>query len=433
MTLEELTPWLFARTSGGVRWGLDRTRELLAGVDDPHRRFYSLHIGGTNGKGSVAAMCASALRSAHRGQRIGLYTSPHLADFRERIQVDGRPVPDAAIVAAAERLRPDIERCDATFFEATTAIAFLCFAEAGADVAVVEVGLGGRLDATNVLQPLVTGVTNVGLEHTDLLGGSLAVIAREKGGIFKAGIPAVVGETGREPLDTLREAALHAGSPLHVVWEEVELGSITTTRLGTRVELTSSPWGRRSLAVPLIGGHQARNAAIAAVLLDKLPPGIRPDWSALEAGFAAVRWPGRMQLEEIAGTTFIFDVAHNPDGAAALAANLPVLDLPAPRVLVAGILADKDWQAMLQRLVPLCDAAIVTTPGSAPPGRRWDPEVPARWIADHYTIRPRVIRDLAAAVDRAATLAPHGTVIVTGSVHTVGDALGHLGVRPTGD
>src|SRR5690606_5675739 len=190
MTLDELTPWLFARTSGGIRWGLERTEELLAGVGDPHRHFRSVLIGGTNGKGSVAALCDSVLREA-AGGRIGLYTSPHLVSFSERIRVDGVPVADDVLAAAAARLRASIERTGASFFEATTAMALLAFADAGVEMAVVEVGLGGRLDATNLLTPLVTAVTNVARDHEEYLGDDLAGIAREKGGIFKEGVPAL--------------------------------------------------------------------------------------------------------------------------------------------------------------------------------------------------------------------------------------------------
>ncbi|HEV2130617.1 MAG TPA: Mur ligase family protein, partial [Longimicrobiaceae bacterium] len=257
MSLEALASWLFARTSGGIRWGLERTEELLAGVGDPHRRFRSLLIGGTNGKGSVAALCEAALRAeAPPGRRIGLYTSPHLVRFSERIRIDGRPASDELLLDAAERLRPEIERTGATFFEATTAIAFLCLAEAGVEMAVVEVGLGGRLDATNVLSPLVTAVTNVALDHTEYLGDSLAQIAAEKAGIFRAGVPALTGEREPEVLAVLRERAAEVGAPLRVLDELVRIESARTSVEGTTVTLDSAHWGRQSVRVPLLGEHQ---------------------------------------------------------------------------------------------------------------------------------------------------------------------------------
>ncbi|CAN5801132.1 folylpolyglutamate synthase/dihydrofolate synthase family protein [soil metagenome] len=427
MSLEDLASWLFARTSGGIRWGLERTEELLAGVGDPHRRFHSLLIGGTNGKGSVAALCESALRAdAPQGRRIGLYTSPHLISFAERIRIDGRPAPDGRLLAAAERLRPAIERTGATFFEATTAIAFLCLAEADVEVAVVEVGLGGRLDATNVLSPLVTAVTNVALDHTEYLGDSLAQIAAEKAGIFRAGVPALTGEEEPEVLAVLRERAAAVGAPLRTLDELVRTERVDTGAEGTAVAFASDHWGRRSLRAPLPGEHQARNALLALELLGLLPAELRPEWESVARGFAEVRWPGRLQVERIRGTTWLFDVAHNPAGVAVLANALGALELPRPLVLVAGILADKAWAKMLPPLLARADAAIFTIPPSAPPDRRWDPEMAARSLSPTGAVR--VIPDLAAALSRATTLAPHGTVLVTGSVHTVGDAMRELGL-----
>lgn len=429
MTLDELTPWLFARTTGGIRWGLERTERLLAGVDDPHRHFRSVLIGGTNGKGSVAALAESALRSAG-GRRVGLYTSPHLVRFAERVRVDGKPVGDEVLVEAAERLRSEIEASGASFFEATTAIAFLVLAEAGVDVAVVEVGLGGRLDATNVLSPMLSAVTNVAVDHAEFLGGDVAGIAREKAGIFKLGVPAITGASRSEPevFAVLSECAAAVGAPFYAVEDLAGMSGIDTNQEGTRARIDSRRWGRRELRVPFPGAHQAANALLAAELLGLLPDDLRPDWHDIERGFDSAVWPGRLQVERVRGTTWLLDVAHNPAGVAALAAALDTLDLPEPRVLVLGVLSDKAWEEMLPPLLARVDAAILTTPPSAPPMRRWDPEAAAA-AADRATgFTPRVVPDLADALDRATTLAPHGTVIVTGSIHTVGDTMVHLGL-----
>jgi dihydrofolate synthase/folylpolyglutamate synthase len=416
--------WLFARTSGGIRWGLERTEELLAGVGDPHRRFRALHIGGTNGKGSVSALCESALRAAHPDRTIGLYTSPHLVSFAERIRIGGRPV-DAALFAEAEaRLRPAIERTGATFFEATTALAFLCFAEAGVDIAVVEVGLGGRLDSTNVLQPIATAVTNVARDHTEYLGESLEQIAWEKGGIFKPGVPAVVGEGEPFTSEVLRHRAAEAGAPLVMLDAVARINDVEVSLEGTRFQLESERWGSHAMRIPLVGAHQARNAALAAELLGVLPADVRPSWDATGAGFANVRWAGRMQVVRQRGTTWIFDVAHNPAGVAALVETLDGLDLPRPLVLLTAILSDKEWDEMLPPLLSRADAAILTIAPTAPESRRWDPEHVARSI--DASVPVRVIPDLAAALMRAETMAPYGTILVTGSVHTVGDALAEM-------
>ncbi|HEX4933621.1 MAG TPA: Mur ligase family protein, partial [Gemmatimonadaceae bacterium] len=185
--------YLFARTTAGIRPGLGRTAALLALLGDPHRRLPAFHIAGTNGKGSTVATLAAILRA--RGLRVASYTSPHLVDFRERIVVDRAPIPPAFVVEFVRRWTPDVERLGATFFEATTAMAFEWFARSEAEVSVIETGLGGRLDSTNVITPLVAGVSTIGLDHVELLGDTIEAIAAEKAGIFKPGVPAVIGDT----------------------------------------------------------------------------------------------------------------------------------------------------------------------------------------------------------------------------------------------
>lgn len=430
MKLEDFVSWLAARTTGGIRWGLDRTEELLAGVDDPHRRFHSVLIGGTNGKGSVAALCDAALRADDRRWTVGLYTSPHLVSFRERIRIDGQPVEPARLLMAADRLRPAIERTGASFFEAATAIAFLCFADAGVDIAVVEVGLGGRLDATNVLAPVASAVTNIALEHTEYLGDTLEQIAAEKAGIFRSGAPALTAETDPGALAVLRLRAAEVGAEFRPVAESARADLISTGSAGTTMQLWSDTWGAQTLRIPLPGAHQVRNALLAAELLGSLPLPIRPTRDAVEHGFASVRWPGRVQIEQIRGTTWLLDVAHNPAGVETLVGAIDALDLPRPLVLVAGILNDKEWTAMLPPLCARVDAVILTVPRSAPADRRWDLAIVDGWLRRSLGVNSRCIADPGAALDRAATLAPHGTVLVTGSVYTVGDAMSILDLTP---
>jgi dihydrofolate synthase/folylpolyglutamate synthase len=426
VTRDDPLAWLFGRTTGGIRWGLETTEELLAGVGNPHRRFRALHVGGTNGKGSVSALAEAALRAS--GARTGLYTSPHLVRFAERIRVEGAPVEDALLLECVERLRPATERTGATFFEAATALAFLCFAEAGVEVAVVEVGLGGRLDSTNVLTPLAAAVTNVARDHTEHLGETVEEIAAEKAGIWKPGVPAVTAETDLAALRVLRERAEAVDAPFRALDEVAEIGDVEVRPEGTSFRYRSEAWGDRRVRTPLVGPHQARNAALAAELLALLPEGVRPRWEQVAAGFASVRWPGRFQVERLGGTTWVFDVAHNPAGVASLAATLDAVALPRPRVLVAAILSDKEWSTMLPPLLERADAAVLTLAPTAPEGRRWDPEAAAAALGGEARIPVRVIPEFEAALSRAVTLAPHGTIVVTGSVHTVGDALEVLGI-----
>lgn len=418
--------WLFALPPGRIRWGLERIRALLAGVDDPHRRFAALHIGGTNGKGSVAALCDAALRAS--GRRAGLYTSPHLIHFHERIRIDGAPVDERVLAAAAERLRPLVEQHDASFFEATTGLAFLLFAEAGVEIATIEVGLGGRLDATNVLHPLVSAVTDVARDHTEYLGEALTGIAAEKAGIWKRGVPALTAATDPDAVRVLRERAVDAGAPFGTLEEVCTLAELRTLPTGTCFTLRSERWGERALSIPLAGAHQARNAALAAEVLGRLPDEWRPRWEEVAQGFAGVRWPGRLQTVRLGSATWIFDVAHNAQGARTLAAALAEWELARPVVLVAGVLADKPWQEMLPPLLAMADGALFVAPPSAPPGRRWNPAGAAEALGSSSAVPLRAVSDFTAALARAATLAPYGTVVVTGSTHTVGDAMQVLGI-----
>ncbi|MGH7445768.1 MAG: bifunctional folylpolyglutamate synthase/dihydrofolate synthase, partial [Longimicrobiales bacterium] len=259
-TYEELVHALFPRLTGGIRWGLDRTLAMLAAVGDPHLHYRTIHVGGTNGKGSVAATIGRVLQEA--GHHTGLYSSPHLTTFRERIRIASEPIAESALVAAAARLWPHIDAAAPSFFEATTAIGFLALADAGVDVAVIEVGLGGRLDATNVVAPELCVLTNVSLDHVQLLGETVPEVAAEKAGIIKAGVPVVTGETAPDVLAVFAERARSVGAPLHVLPTDATM-NVSVALDGTRFALETRAWGTLDLHTPLIGAHQARNVALA--------------------------------------------------------------------------------------------------------------------------------------------------------------------------
>jgi dihydrofolate synthase / folylpolyglutamate synthase len=422
LSYAELLDHLFPRLTGGIRWGLDRTRSLLGAVGDPHLSYPSIHVGGTNGKGSVAAIVESVLR--HDGQRTGLYTSPHLVDFRERIQFNGRPISEADLLQSARMLWPRVEAEAPSFFEAATVIAFLAMERAGVDVAVVEVGMGGRLDSTNVLTPDVSIITNVALDHAQYLGRDLATIAGEKAGIIKPGLPVVTAAVHPpEVLAVLERRARDQGSPLHVVAEppaEVDAA-------GTAVSLETI-WGRLPLRLPLAGRHQATNLAVAVRALELLPAARRPSPQAVVEGVAATHWPGRFQIETLGATTWIFDVAHNAAGVESLVASLRDVGPARPLVALIGVLGDKAWGQMLPPLFAAVDAAILTDPPSAPAERRWDPESVLVELGSPPSAR--VVRPFAAAIAAATATAAGGTVLCAGSVHTVGDAMLALGIAP---
>lgn len=410
LTYDELIRDLFPRLTGGIRWGLERTEALLASAGNPHHSFRSVHIGGTNGKGSVAATVAALLQ--RNGHNTGLYTSPHLCTFRERIQINGRAISEDALVAAAGRVWPKIRELSPSFFEATTCIGFLALAEAGVDTAVIEVGLGGRLDSTNVITPGVAVITNIAMDHSEYLGDSLDSIAREKAGIVKPGVPLVIAEEAAQRHAIFRQLARDALRPV------AEPAGVSFDLSGTSFVHDGAPYKTR-----LIGAHQAMNAALAIETVASLGGPVAGE------ALGGIRWPGRMQVETLNDQTWVFDVAHNVAGVHALVASLQCLELPRPLALVVGILGDKDWQKMLPPLFAVADHAILTVPPSAPANRAWDPDAVLHEVA---AARAEVLRGFNDALARAAVVAANGTVLVTGSFHTVGDALIVLDRTPFG-
>lgn len=414
---------LFARVSGGWKLGLETTRTLLAALGDPHRRFPAFHVAGTNGKGSVVTTLDALLRA--QGFRVGRYTSPHLIDFRERVCVDGEPIGEAEVCDFIARWMPAIERGGATFFEATTALAFDHFARAEIDVAVVEVGLGGRLDATNVITPVATGVASIGLDHMQYLGGTLDVIAREKAGIFKPGVPAIIGEPDLAVRTLLAELATAAGAePVTIIDDEWPVSDIAVAETGTTFTVQQGG-RRRTLATPLVGRYQAANTVTALAMLDAAGGRYAAAGSAAESALARVAIPGRFQRHG----SVIFDVAHNPAGIAVLCDTLAAVR-PAPVRPIACLLTvlyDKPWQAMMETLAATVDRFVLSTPPSVPTDRGWvleDALHLARTRGWSAVAEPDFDRALAAARDGAAT------TLITGSFHTVGDAMARLQVSP---
>jgi dihydrofolate synthase / folylpolyglutamate synthase len=413
----------------GVPWGLARVESALSELGDPHRFYPTLHVGGTNGKGSVASTLAAVLTAA--GFRTGLYTSPHLCSFRERFQVDGRAVPEERLLSAAEEMRALVGRHGLTYFEAATVLGFHTFARERVDAAVIEVGLGGRLDATNVVRPEVAIVTNIAMDHAEYLGGTLAAIAREKAGIAKADVPLVTAETDPDVLDVLRAACASAGAPFHALAAD-RVRDVRVAGAGTSFTVETRGWGSFQLTTPLVGAHQAVNTALAIEALEHLPIELRPAAQEVRAGVAGVRWPGRDQIERIDGRTWLFDVAHNPAGVRSLVDVLERIDLPRPIVALVGVLADKEWREMLPLILGRVDRGMLTLPPSATAERRWDPAAAEQAVRpllpDGYPLVSEP--DFALALDRVRRAAGEGTVLVTGSCYTVGDALRVLGRCP---
>lgn len=407
LSYRDALDFLFPRTTA-IKFGLERTERLLAALGNPHHVVPVVHVGGTNGKGSVTALVVAALAEA--GWRVGTYTSPHLVDFRERITVGGVPISEAAVAMWTARLRPLIEAEGATFFEAATAIAFADLAARGAEIAVIEVGLGGRLDSTNVVRPLASGVTKIAMDHQKYLGDTLERIAAEKAWIAKPGAPFVIGEEDPAVIAVLASEAARAV-------QSIDAGVHPDLRVVPAGVAWDGPLG-------LAGPHQRRNAAVAAALLAALPVPYRPSSEATAAGFAAAFVPGRLDRRG----KWLFDVAHNPDGVRALVRALQDQAPAGPVHALVSILGDKEWPAMLVELDRVVDQGVLTVAPSADT-RKWDVEWLRQWLerSDRPLARARwrLIEDFPAALAEVQDGA--GTVLVTGSFHTVGDVMAALG------
>ena len=428
-TYDEALAAIETRGRYGIRLGLGRVRALLRALDHPEQAVRGALVAGTNGKGSVIALAGSALRAA--GYRVGETPKPHLVTYRERIVVDGRPIAAADFARLVDEVLPMADRISRrlgppTEFELLTAVMFRHFAEARLDVALVEVGLGGRLDATNAWDGGVAVLTNVGLDHTDRLGPTIGHIAREKSAIVKRGDTAVTGTDG-EALAILRRRCARLGVPLLVTPPAPLLG---WTRDALTVELPRL--GATEIA--LRGRHQAANAAVADGLLDALEAAgiatVRPE--ARRRGYATARWAGRLELVSgPGGREILLDGAHNPDGAAAFATALDDLRphlATGPLTLVWASMADKDVDGTLAAVAAspaMAGATVICTAIPDLPRALPAAELAARWRAVLPGARVETAPDPVAAVE-AALAAARGPVVVAGSLYLVGAARGHL-------
>jgi dihydrofolate synthase / folylpolyglutamate synthase len=405
---------LFALETFGIKLGLDNIARLVDALGHPERSFTSIHVAGTNGKGSVTAMVHAALVAG--GRRAARYISPHLVEVNERFVIGTTPVSAGALAEVAALVIPLAEDLRATFFEATTAIAFELFRRAEVDVAVVEVGLGGRFDATNVLTPLVGAITSIGLDHQQHLGGTVEAIAFEKAGIVKPGMTVVVGAMPEGASAVIRRAAAERGARLIGAADDALVDAVVTDgRTSLSIDTPADRYGPLTLA--LRGEHQVANALVAVRVLEAArDAGVPVSGGAIERGLADVDWPARLEVLVVeGGRRVLLDAAHNVDGARALASYLERWHPERP-ALVIGVMRDKDVAGILAALLPVT-SAVVATAAATPRA------MPAAELAQHVrtldpTRRLRVERDAAQAVERA--LAEAGTVCVAGSIFLAG-------------
>jgi len=414
-----------------MKLGLQNIRALLRSLGEPQKRYPSIHVAGTNGKGSTACFLASILTEG--GYRVGLYTSPHLVDFSERIRINGRAVPEARLVRYVRRLRPVIERRRATFFEATTAIAFKYFADEGVEIAVIETGLGGRLDSTNVLAPLVSVITNVSVEHREYLGSTIDRIAREKAGIIKRAIPVVTGSESPKVLKVLESAARERRAPFYRSRDLVTV-AFRTSVVDPLLDFRSEGLAIERVLLGLAGAHQIENARLALGALTLAMPGLGVPRSStskplfwdsgrvIRAGLEhVVRTTGiRGRLERIGPNgRYLVDVAHNPRGMETLVEELRRRGL-GKLVVVFGVMKDKDIRAMLRHIGKVARLVIAVRPET---DRAAAPEFIAS-AAGRLGVRCRVGGSVKAGLLLAG--AP-GRVLVTGSHYVVGEAISAVG------
>ncbi|OGL00936.1 MAG: hypothetical protein A3E31_09700 [Candidatus Rokubacteria bacterium RIFCSPHIGHO2_12_FULL_73_22] len=416
MTYAEAVARLLALRGGehaGMRPGLERIEALLAALGRPEERYRIVQVGGTNGKGSVAVMLAAVLRAA--GRRVGLYTSPHLVSFRERIRVDAAPIPEDAVADGVDALGTLVARLDATMFETTTALALDHFAREGVDDAVLEVGLGGRLDATTVGVPAATVLARIDLDHAAVLGPTLAAVAEEKAAIVRGGAVALAAAQTPEVTAIVERRARAAGVPLLLEGRDLHASLVQRDLDGQRIDCAGPGFALRDLHLGMLGSFQPSNALLAVAAARQLGA----DEAAIRVGLARARWPGRFQLARRREGWLVLDGAHNPGAARALAASLRDAFGDAAVTLVLAISRDKDARAILAALAPCARRLILTRSSSA---RSAAPEELRRALpAPHPDVRVAASAEEALAV----AAAPGGTPIlcVAGSLFLVGDVL----------
>lgn len=412
--------YLWSLERHGVKLGLDNIRRLLQAAGDPHRTYPTLHVAGTNGKGSTVAVAAAAAAAA--GYRVGRFTSPHLLRVNERFLIGTEPIADEALGRHLAFFREIAEKMafPPTFFEMTTAVAFRWFHECGVDLAIIEVGLGGRLDSTNVVEPAATAITNIDLEHTAYLGPTIAHIAAEKAGIIKHGVPLVTGNLCETARAVIHQTASEHAAPVAALGRDYRytlqggLGSQQFSYAGKAWELGPVP-------LALNGRYQGENAAVAVALLEQVRGQFpRLDITAVCNGLATVKWPCRLEKVLDAPPVYI-DVAHNPAGAQRLAAEF------SRAVIVLAASSDKDVQRMVQILSPIAATFIYTQFSGAR-------ALPAAQLAEIAGVPGTIVPDLAEAIEAGRALAsPETPLLITGSIFCAGEARAILMARHGAD
>jgi dihydrofolate synthase/folylpolyglutamate synthase len=427
MNYNETLTYLFDLARFGIKLDLSNTISLTSHLGNPHLKFPSVHIAGSNGKGSVAAMLQSILSKA--GYKTGLYTSPHLVDYRERIRIGNEMIDKDFIIDFVNELKDEIHKNGYTFFEVTTALAFSYFAQNNIDIAVLETGMGGRLDSTNIVNPLMSVITSISLEHTNYLGETLPQIAFEKAGIIKSGVPTITWVEDQETFEVIENVCAQRESPLSVIVNNPAESSVRGEPVADRkvkihqlsLDRTVFDFGEyKNLELSLSGRHQLANASLVIFALEKLKEmGWRIESRAVRNGLKDVSWRGRLEIFRKSPLTLL-DVAHNPAGTKALVDTLEEF-FPGKRLIfIFGVMADKDYASMLKEICRKARFIVLTKPDYK---RATDPELLEEVVlADNtpYEIIPRVEQAYVFALKNAGD---EDIICITGSHFTVGEFL----------
>ncbi|MCJ7508683.1 MAG: bifunctional folylpolyglutamate synthase/dihydrofolate synthase [candidate division Zixibacteria bacterium] len=402
----------------GVKLGLESITTFLEDIGNPQLDFPSIHIAGTNGKGSIAAILESILCSAE--YRVGLYTSPHLVDLRERIRICGKQIDQKSVVRFVNRYKNEIDRNKYTFFEVITALAFEYFSRKKVDIAILETGLGGRLDATNVVMPEVSIITNIGLEHTDILGKAIPQIAFEKGGIIKKGVPVISGVQNKEAVKVLKDICNKRDTSFLDV-NKISKWKIKDMDLrGTCFDLRTDSNQYKDLKINLIGEHQVQNAAVAICAAELLSQkGWKISKQDIYEGLKKVNWRARFEIFR-ENPLVILDVAHNPEGISVLIDTFNCLFKNRKIIFVFGVLDDKDYKEMLKKLRGKAKLLILTEPNYYRAQKLEKLEKEANRLKIRYKVIPKV-KD--ACLYALKTASKKDILCITGSHFTVGEFL----------
>ena len=406
MTYPEAIQYLYGLRWFGTHFGLENPRLLAAQVGDPQKKLRFIHVAGTNGKGSTCAMLESIYRAS--GLRVGMYTSPHLVCFRERIQVNRQMISESEVVRLVAELRSFNRQQGTTLFEFATIMALMFFAQQKCDLVIWETGLGGRLDATNLVAPLASVITNIAFDHQQWLGNTLEKIAAEKAGIIKPGVPVITAAAVCEARDVIARVAQESGSPV--------------------IYVSQSYAGHLQAPTNLLGDHQKLNAALALAVVEALQSQIPVTPSAMRAGMAGVEWPGRLQLvQKSAGQKILLDGAHNVAGAKTLCAALEKF-FPASRpVLIFGALEDKQWPEICSMLAPLAGKVFTVPVASERTAKVGD-------LMEKFRLaNPAApVKSCGHLADALSAVQCEPLVVITGSLYLVGEALEQLGLAASG-